>query len=237
MPRRNQTNTNSVINEEGNEPKRNLITFNYSESLNRIIELNTENYKGWSRKILYLLSINKLTKYVMKQEIKKFRKKTFTGNLSNYIPDRLDDLYVYQKGTTSEDIENDNTAKWIIINSLSDKTAKLVEGDEKTSYNVWEILKASFTKRAERRKLEIEQQIKELKYNVNDDISIFIANLQNLINDLEDIDGTLSDTSKIGILNRCLPPDLRWINVFQFDDWNKCATYVKLVSQKSFFQT
>jgi len=80
MPRRNQTNTNSVINEEGNEPKRNLITFNYSESLNRIIELNTENYKGWSWKILYLLLINKLTKYVMKQEIKKFRKKTFTGN-------------------------------------------------------------------------------------------------------------------------------------------------------------
>jgi len=50
MPRRNQTNTNSVINEEGNEPKRNLITFNYSESFNRIIELNTENYNGWSRK-------------------------------------------------------------------------------------------------------------------------------------------------------------------------------------------
>jgi len=66
-----------------------------------------------------------------------------------------------------------------------------------------------------------------LKYSVNDDISIFIANLQNLINDLEDIDGALS--SKIGILNRFLPPDLRWINVFQFDDWNKCATYVKRV--------
>jgi len=29
MPRRNQTNINSVFNEEGNEPKRNLITFNY----------------------------------------------------------------------------------------------------------------------------------------------------------------------------------------------------------------
>jgi len=56
----------------------------------------------------------------MKQEIKK-RKKTISGNLSNYIPDPFDDLYVYQKGTTSEDIENNNTAKWIIINSLSDK--------------------------------------------------------------------------------------------------------------------
>ena len=120
MPRRNQTNINSVFNEEGNEPKRNLITFNYEESFNRIIELNTENYKGWFRKILYLFSINKLTKYVMKQEIKK-RKKTISGNLSNYIPDPFDDLYVYQKGTTSEDIENNNTAKWIIINSLSDK--------------------------------------------------------------------------------------------------------------------
>jgi len=100
-------------------------------------------------------------------------------------------------------IENDNSTKWIIINSISDKTAKLVEGDEKTAYNVWEILKALFTKSAGRRKLEIEQQIKELKYSVNDDISIFIANLQNLIN--EDIDGALSDTSKIGILSRSLP--------------------------------
>jgi len=46
-------------------------------------------------KKLYLLSINKLTKYVMKQEIKKFRKKTISGNLSNYILDPFDDLYVY----------------------------------------------------------------------------------------------------------------------------------------------
>ena len=87
-------------------------------------------------KKLYLLSINKLTKYVMKQEIKKFRKKTISGNLSNYILDPFDDLYVYQKGTTSKDIKNDNTAKWIIINNLSDKTAKLVEGDSTTGTSV-----------------------------------------------------------------------------------------------------
>jgi len=30
------------------------ITFNYSENFNRIIELNSENYPMWKRKILYL---------------------------------------------------------------------------------------------------------------------------------------------------------------------------------------
>jgi len=63
---RRQTNNDPVIINQSTDSRRNLITFNYSESFNRIIELNTENYKGFSRKILYLLSVNKLTKYVLK---------------------------------------------------------------------------------------------------------------------------------------------------------------------------
>ena len=226
--RRRQAATNTIDAEENNS-RRNQITFNYSESFNRIIELNTENYRGWSRKILYLLSINKLTKYVLKPTIKKLRKKNVKDNLSEYIQDQFDDLFVYEKGTSIEDIENDTTTKWMIINGLDDKTLKLIEGNEKIAYDIWEILRGSFTKGPGKRKLEIENEIKTLKFNIEEDINIFIATLQNLINDLEDIYNELSVNSKLGILNRCLPSDLRWINVFQFDNWEKCCNCVKKV--------
>ena len=60
------------------------------------------------------------------------------------------------------------------------------------------------------------------------DINIFIAELQNTLDELEKIDNDIESSVKVGILNRGLPEELRWINVFQFkNDWNKCSKYVK----------
>jgi len=48
------------------------------------------------------------------------------------------------------------------------------------------------------------------------------------IDELEKIDNDIESSVKVGILNRSLPEELRWINVFQFkNDWNKCSEYVK----------
>eukprot|EP00833_Pecoramyces_ruminatium_P000736 jgi/Orpsp1_1/1174768/evm.model.c7180000051328.1 len=69
-----------------------------------------------------------------------------------------------------------------------------------------------------------------MKYNTEIDINIFIAELQNTIDELESIDVDLEASTKAGILNRCLPEELRWINVFQYkNDWIKCSNYVKEV--------
>ena len=66
-----------------------------------------------------------------------------------------------------------------------------------------------------------------MKFDTKTDINIFIANLQNLIDELEKIDNDLSINTKIGILNRSLPEDLRWIKVFQHKSWESCCSYVK----------
>ena len=182
---------------DNNNNIRNTITFNYSENFNRVTELNIENYTTWRRNILYLLNINKLTKYVLIPIIKKLKKKDIKGNINEYIEDQFDDTFVYEKNTTINDIENDITTKWIIINSLGEQTQSIIEGNEKSAYEIWKLLKESFTKSKEQRKIELTKKIENLKFD-NKDISIFIANFQNLFNEIAKIDSEISDSSKIG---------------------------------------
>jgi len=61
------------ISVESDINNRKGITFNYSENYNRI-ELETENYPSWRRKILYFLTINRLSKYMTTQVVQKLRK-------------------------------------------------------------------------------------------------------------------------------------------------------------------
>jgi len=61
------------------------------------------------------------------------------------------------------------------------------------------------------------------------DINIFISTLQNAIDELKNLDD-IEPTIKAGILNRALPENLRFINVFQYkNDWEKLCEYVKNV--------
>ena len=140
-----RTRNNQDIVIEKNKVTRRGINFSYSESFSKTTELTTENYPEWKRKILYLLSINKLTRYVMKPVVNKLRKKDIKDDLSNYIEDELDETFVYGKGTSDVDIDNDITSKWIIMNSLGEESQKLVEGNEKTGFIMWNILKGTFT--------------------------------------------------------------------------------------------
>jgi len=72
--------------------------------------------------------------------------------------------------------------KWIIINSPGEKTRSIIEGQGKTAFHTWEILEKSFTTSSEKRTLEIKKiKINNMKYNENEDINIFIAKLQNVV--------------------------------------------------------
>jgi len=64
-----------------------------------------------------------------------------------------------------------------------------------------------------------------MKYVPQVDINLFVSALENLFDELEFIEKPLIDENKI-ILNRSLPENFRWINVFQYrDDWNKYQQY------------
>ena len=148
--------------------------------------------------------------------------------MSKYTPDEFYDTLVYEKNTKTKDINIDITAKWIILNSLGEKTQSIIKGDGKTAYEIWNVLKNSFTKNTGTLKIELKKRLEKFKYNTDTDINIFITNLQNTIDELERVDSDLSTDTKIGILNRSVPDNLRWLNVFQYKkNWEKCKDYVK----------
>jgi len=111
-------------------------------------------------------------------------------------------------------------------NTLGEKTKEIVKGNGKTAYQVLKPLDKLFTKSKETKKLELKKKLNELKFEEEQNINIFMADLQNTIEELEKIDKDLNTSIKVGILNRVLPGNLRFINVFQYNnDWKKCSNY------------
>eukprot|EP00833_Pecoramyces_ruminatium_P007745 jgi/Orpsp1_1/1181777/evm.model.c7180000078571.1 len=204
------------------------FSFNYTENFNRITELNSDNYQSWKINMLYLLDINNLIDYVITEKIKKYKKNKVLNNLENYITDKLDNSLVYKNDINPVDIKkDDNVTKWVILNSLGQETRKIVENRGKTAFQTWKILENSFTKSKEQLRIELKSSLDTIKFNPEKDINIFIASLENIFEELEYIDTSIPDDMKVGILNRALPDNLRFINVFQFrEDWQRCQDYV-----------
>jgi len=172
----------------------------------------------------------------MKPVVNKLRKKDIKDDLFSYIEDELDETLVYDKGTSDVDIDNDITTKWIIMNSPEEESQKLIEGNEKTGFIMWNFLKGTFTKSIEKRKLGLKEKIENTKFNMDDDINIFITTLQNDFIELEKLDHDIHDNAKVGVINRSLPQELRWINVFQYNnDWLKGCSYVKNIIPEIIF--
>jgi len=95
---------------------------------------------------------------------------------------------------------------------------------------MWNFLQESFTLGDEHRKMILKNRINFLKFNINDDIHIFLATLYNMLDELEIIDSDISDNTKVGIPHCALPENLRWINVFQFsNNLKECCNYLKRI--------
>ena len=112
------------------------ITFSYSESFSKTTRLTAENYPSWQRKILNLLVINMLIKHILSPVLKKLKKKDISDSFSEYPKDKFDDTLVYDKNTRADNIENDITTKWIIINNLGDDSKRLKERNEKNAVKI-----------------------------------------------------------------------------------------------------
>jgi len=119
--RQTRLNQPIVIN-ENNDINNKGINFNYFESFSRIVELTSDNYVSWKNNMLFLLTINNLENYVIQEKVKKLKKRHIRDDINDYIDDKFDNTLVYDKETNLLDIKNDIIVKWILLNTLGERT-------------------------------------------------------------------------------------------------------------------
>eukprot|EP00833_Pecoramyces_ruminatium_P003816 jgi/Orpsp1_1/1177848/evm.model.c7180000063104.1 len=191
MPNRSTTRKN----QQPESRTSNGLPINYLEKSIKETELNSENYYSWKVNMLYLLDINNLIDYVISEKINKIKINSIT-NMGNYVIDKLDNTLVYDKNISPTDIKNDNITKYIIMNSIGKNSRRIIESRSRTVYQSWKILESSFTKSKEQLKSELKLRLEKFKYDPKLDINIFVASMENIIEELEQIDNPINDNIK-----------------------------------------
>eukprot|EP00833_Pecoramyces_ruminatium_P001025 jgi/Orpsp1_1/1175057/evm.model.c7180000052477.1 len=71
--------------------------------------------------------------------------------------------------------------------NLDDKIEGNIDFKSNTSYEIWNLLKKLFMKNNEEMKLDLNKKLIEMKYNVNNDFGMFLSNMENTLNKLEEL--------------------------------------------------
>eukprot|EP00833_Pecoramyces_ruminatium_P017030 jgi/Orpsp1_1/1191062/evm.model.d7180000083239.1 len=109
--------------------------------------------------------------------------------------------------------------------NLDDKTKRNIDFKNNTAYEIWNLLKKSFMKNNEEMKLDLNKKLKEMKYNINDDFGMFLSNMENTLNKLEELGENVSDERKFNYLFNSLPNEIIiQTNIMEYqDEWEKCC--------------
>ncbi|KAG4106817.1 hypothetical protein H8356DRAFT_1627744 [Neocallimastix lanati (nom. inval.)] len=86
--------------------------------------------------MLFLLTINNLENYVIQEKVKKLKKRHIRDDINDYINDKFDNALVYDKETNLLDIKSDIIVKWILLNTLGERSKRIIEGQGKTAYQI-----------------------------------------------------------------------------------------------------
>jgi len=189
--------------------------------------VNHKYYPIWATDIHLMLSIYGLEGYIYEERLPKIKREDeeysdecirVFGAINQY----------YKKSVNKQMIKNDNKAKWIISNNLDDYNKIKIDFKTKTAYEIWNLIKNTYQKSDEERKIELKKQLEEMKYDRNGDFLMYLSNMNNIFNKLEELKATVSDELKFNYLYSSLPSDIAQgsnMIVYQ-EDWKTCCEYL-----------
>jgi len=105
--------------------------------------------------------------------------------------------YYIKKEITDEQIDSDNETKFYLNNSISKEIKQSLNFDIRTANQIYKIIEGMNVKGKEERIIEIKDQLKNITYNPDNDISLFISELNMLCDELEDLDHRLNQRKEI----------------------------------------
>jgi len=196
-------------------------------------KMTKEYFPIWSPKIELALSIKGLLSYIYYENIKMNKKNDPHYSKGCIKVIGTTDLY-YSSNVTEEMIVNDGKVKYIIKTNLSDEDNATFDYMKNTSYQIWKILKGTYLKGVEERKILLKKELERTRYDSNGDFEIHLNNMINMFNKLKDLDDEVNDEEKFRYLYNSLPQDL--INasgmMMYFGKWEECCEHLKVVIPK-----
>ena len=183
----------------------NITTIN---TITKKRKMDSKYYKVWVSDMDLLLSSRDLDQYIYEESIKIVTLKDSDTDKSGYTKIRGTSYHYYDKGTTPEQIKGDRRAKNYISLNLDDETKSKINFKTNTAFNVWKILKGSFEKGDEEKKLNLLKKLDTLEFDRNGDIEMFLSDLNNTFTELEELKYEVSEEKKFNYLYNSLPEDI-----------------------------
>eukprot|EP00833_Pecoramyces_ruminatium_P013162 jgi/Orpsp1_1/1187194/evm.model.d7180000056062.1 len=150
-------------------------------------EITPDYYPLWSSDMDLMLTSKGLDRYIYEEDMVKITEQSEEFEKNKCIKIRGSSKYYYAKTVTNQMVKEDNKTKWLISMNLDDKTKRNIDFKNNTAYEIWNLLKKSFMKNNEEMKLDLNKKLKEMKYNINDDFGMFLSNMENTLNKLEEL--------------------------------------------------
>ncbi|ORX78805.1 hypothetical protein BCR32DRAFT_281937 [Anaeromyces robustus] len=192
--------------------------------------LGKNNFKTWDDELYLLLERYNLNKYIEKDIMKKIRKDTIKdSNLNKYIEVRNNKNLVYAQSVTKEMVAEDNLTKSLMANSISEDIKEKLSFKYNTAYEIYKILSTPNKYSNNERKQVILKELDDLKFNENNEtMSMFIAHMDNLFTELENLGETKTDREKYDYLFNSIKTNLIYIsNMNSYcDNWKKCCEVI-----------
>jgi len=162
---------------------------------------NRGNFRLWSKEMKLLLNYHGLKKYITKETFKFVRSYEIPkGEETKYKKVEDPSVYYIKMEITDEQIESDNETKFYFNNSISEEIKQSLNFDTRTAYQICKIIEGMNIKGKEERIIEIKDQLENITYDPENDISLFIYELNMLFDELEDLDHRLTKEKKFNYL-------------------------------------
>jgi len=168
-----------------------------------------ENYSIWAPEMKNILSMHHLEDYLFEEYLKKVRISEIpAGTLGSYTKIPGDKRRVYDTSVTEEMIDDDKHAKFILDRSVTEIVKRKINFGKYTAYELWNILRNSYNESDGERRRRLKDSLDSMKYERSEDFVIFITNLNETFEELEDLGESFTDQEKFDYLYKMLPQSI-----------------------------
>jgi len=149
-----------------------------------------------------------LDNYLYEEYLKKIRILEISNvDIENYskIPGNKRRIY---KSVKEDMIDDDKHAKFIIDRSVSESVKRKIKFGKYASFELWKILRDSYSESNGERRSRLMGNLATMRYDRSEDFVIFITNLNETFDELEELGESFNYQEKFNYLYKMLPQSI-----------------------------